>query len=311
MPNRSSQWAELLSPQLSEAFYIGFSDDGRRQSLIPNLFGLRNSQRAFEEHLGVGQLSSSGWNFEDTGRVQYDERNKGYKATFTHKEFSKGFIVQRKLIDDNLSHVALDDAQGLGDSAFRLREKSAANVFANAFTSSGTDVDGFPIAGPDAVALCSASHPLSQDDSTTQSNTGTSALSASAVSSTRVLMQRYTDDRGDLMAVMPDQLLIPPELEDTAKTITGSVLDPTSANNAVNPQSGRFSSLVWHYLTDTNNWFMLDSSRMRRSLLWYERIPVEYTNTVDTETQQIRCSAYMRYSRYWRDPLFVFGHAVS
>jgi Mu-like prophage major head subunit gpT. len=307
MPNRSSQWAELLSPQLSEAFYIGFSDDGRRSSLIPSLFGVRNSQRAFEEHLGVGVLSSQGWNFEDSGRVQYDERNKGYVARLTHKEFSKGHIVQRKLIDDNLTQIAFDDAGALGDSAFRQREKSAANVFANAF-STGTDVDGFSNVGPDAVCLCSGSHPRSADDSTTQSNAGSSVLSKDAVSTTRITMQRITDDRGDLMDVMPDQLLIPPELEDTAATITRSTLDPNSANNAVNPQNGRFSTLVWHYLTDATNWFMLDSGRVRRSILWYERIPVEYSKTFDAETQQVRGSAYMRYSRGWRDWSGIHGH---
>lgn len=309
MPNRSSQWAELLTPQLTEAFMIGFSDDGRRQSMIPALFGVRNSQRAFEQHLGVGVLGSSGWNFEDTGRVQYDERNKGFLSTFTPKEFAKGHIVQRKLVDDNLTDIAFDDANSLGDSAFRLREKSAADVFANAFTT-GTDSLGFPITGPDAVALCGA-HPRSADDSTTQANNGTSALSTSAVSSTRITMSRFTDDRGDLMNLMPDRLLVPPELEDTAATITGSALDPTSANNAINPQT-RFSSVSWHYLTDTNNWFMYDSGRMKRSLLWYERIPVEYRiGDLDRDTQQFKGTSYMRFSRYWRDPLFLFGHAVA
>lgn len=309
MPNRSTQWAELLSPQLTDAFFIGFSDGDRRQSMIPNIFGMETSQRAFEEHLGVGQLSSTGWNFEDTGRVQYDERNKGYKTTFTHHEFSKGFIVQRKLVDDNLTHIAFDDAEGLGDSAFRLREKSAANVFANAFTT-GTDTEGFPIAGPDAVALCSASHPRSADDSAVQSNTGTAALTKDNLGTIRVTMMRLTDDRGDLMNVMPDTILIPPELDDQAATITRSALDPTSANNAINPQNGRFKVENWHYLTDTNNWFLIDSARRRKALLWYERIPVEYTTTVDTETQSLRTSAYMRFSRGFRDWSWVNGQNV-
>lgn len=310
MPDRAAHWAPLLTPATSEAFYIGFADGGRRTSLIPSIFDVRGSQRADEQHIGVGVFGSQGWNFEDSGRVQYDDRNKGYPKTFTHAEFAKGFMVERKLIDDNLTQIVLDDARELGDSAFRKREKGAASVFNNAFTSTTND-DGFSTLGPDSVVLCSNSHPLSTEDSSVQDNAGSSALAASAVSTTRVAMQDFTDDRGDILDVMPDLLLVPPDLEDTAATITRSVLDPASANNAVNPQNGRFRTLVWHYLTDANNWFMIDSGRMRRSLLWYDRIPLEFGLEDDFDTFQAKFRAYMRYSYGWRDWSWVYGHAVS
>lgn len=311
MPDVAAHWAPLLTPATSEAFYIGFSNGGRRASLIPSIYDIRGSNRKDEQHIGVGAFGSQGWNFEDSGRVQYDDRNKGYLTTFTHAEFAKGFTVQRKLIDDNLTQIVLDDARELGDSAFRKREKGAASVFNNAFTSTTND-DGFSTLGPDGVVLCSASHPLSSDDTgTVQDNTGTAALTAANVSATRVSMMDWTDDRGDLIDVMPDLLLVPPDLEDTAQTITGSVLDPASANNAVNPQNGRFRTIVWHYLTDANNWFMIDSGRMARSLLWYDRIPLEFGLESDFDTFQAKFRAYMRYSYGWREWSWVFGNAVS
>jgi hypothetical protein len=312
MPDVSSHWSELLSPALSEAFYIGFAD--RPASTIPLLYGVRSSQRADEQHLGVGVLGSQGWQFDGvngSGRVEYDDRNKGYPKTFTHVQFAKGFMVERKLIDDNQSEIALDDARALGDSAFRKREKSGASVFANAFTST-TNEDGFSTLGPDGVVLCSDSHPYSADASgSTQDNAGTTALSATSVAATRVAMMKYTDDRGDLMNVMPDTLLIPPDLEDTAATITRSILDPTSGNNAVNPQSGRFQTIVWHYLTDTNNWFMIDRQRMKQSLLWYDRVALEFGRETDFDTFTAKFRAYMRFSYGWRDWAWVYGHAVT
>lgn len=307
MADHSIHWAKLLDPALSEAFYIAFSQGGRRESVVPSLFDVRKSQRADEQHLGVGVLGSDGWNFKDSGRVQYDQRNKGFQSTFTHVELAKGFTVERKLIDDNLTQIAFDDAAALGDSAFRLREKSAASVFNNAFTAGGTNDDGFSTNGPDGVALCSASHPRSSDDSTTWNNVGTSALSKSAVSTTRVTMMAYTDDRGDKLDVMPDTLLIPPDLEDTALEITKSILDPTSANNAINPQSGRFQAQVWHYLTSPTKWFMMESARRQQSLLWYNRIPLEFGMEEDFDTFQAKWRAYMRYSYGWRDASFIFG----
>jgi hypothetical protein len=310
---RSSHFAELLTPQLTEAFYLGFSDDGRRASLIDQVYGRPPAgRRGFEEYLGVGVFGSDGWNFEDTGRVQYDERAKGFLKRFTHVEFAKGFLAERKFVDDNNSGVFDDDARGLGDAAFRKREKGAASVFINAFTDSGVNDDGMPIAGPDAVGLCSTAHPLSTDDpSVTQSNESTLALTAENLGATRQLHMALTDDRGDLMNVMPDLVLLPPELEDVAIAAGMSPLEPDSANNAVNPQRGRFRYLVWHYLTDANAWFMIDSARRNRSLLWFDRIPLEFGRDSDFDTFTAKFNAYMRYSYGWRDWAWIYGQNPS
>lgn len=312
MPNRSAHWAELVGPQIIEAFFAGFTQDGRRASMIPSIYTDRGSEHAFEEHLGIGVLSSQGWNFEDTGRVQYDEVTKGYKARFTHVEFAKGVITERKFYDDNRMQEKFDEARALGDSAFRKREKGAASVFTNAFTDSGTNDDGMPIAGPDGVGLCSTAHPASQDNpGSTQSNEGTLSLTEANLSTTRQLHMALTDTSGDIIDVMPDELLVPPELEDTAAKLLRSSLEPGSANNAINPQVGRFSPKVWHYLTDANAWFTMDSSRRKQSLLWYDRIPLEFAAEGDFDTLQAKHRAYMRYSYGWRDYSWIYGQNPS
>lgn len=305
---RSANWAELLTPQTTDAFFIGYSDEGRRTSMIPTIYGGFSSERAFEEFIARGVFGSEGWNLEQTGRIQRDERAKGFLKRFTHVEFAKGFIVERKLIDDNMTSLVFDDARELGDSAFRKREKGAASTFTNAFTDEGTNQDGLPIAGPDGVGLCSEAHPRSQDDGAVQSNEGTLALTKGNVGVTRRLHQAITDDRGDLMNVMPDQIMVPPELEDDLLVISKSLLDPSSANNAINPQQGRFQNIIWHYLTDENAWFMTDSVRRRRALRWFDRIPLEFgPEDVDRETMQKAFDAYMRYSYGWVDWSWVYG----
>lgn len=308
MPAVSNNWAELLTPQTTAAFYTGFTAGGRRESLIPSLFRMERSQRAFEEHLGIGQFGSEGWAFESTGRVQYDSINKGYLTRWTHVEFAKGFEVQRKLIDDNLFSIVFDRAQNLGDSAFRRREKAAASVFANGFTDSGTDTDGFTMTGADGVGLLSTAHPHNPTNTgSTQSNEDVLPLTKDNVSNTRQLMIAFTDDRDDPLDVMPNGVLLPPELEDSWLEISRSSLDPTSANNAINPQQGRFTHYIWQYLTDATNWYMMDIPRMKQDLIWYERIPVEFARDADFDTLNSRFRAYMRYSRMWRDWRWIYG----
>lgn len=307
MPIQAANWGELVVPGLSEAFLVGV---GRRPSMIGQLFSVRGSDRANEQHLGVGNIGSDGWaDFEKTGRVNMAEFARGYKWTATHAEFARGMAVQRKLVDDNRFSELFDQARQLGDSAFRFREKAGAAVFNNAFVAAGQDAFGFPIAGPDGVALCSASHPRNPDDAAVvDSNTSNVTLTAANVSTIRRNMMGFKDDTGDILNVMPDQLLVPPELEDTALTIVRSQLDPASANNAINPQAGRFNVGVWHYLTSASNWFMLDSGRRADSLIWYDRVPLEFTpQGLNAEVMQFSMVAYNRFSRGFRDWRFIYG----
>ena len=309
----SANWAEAITPETSAAFFMGHFDGGRRTSMIPRLYNMTSSQRAFEKHLAMGAFGSAGWNqFESSGRVNYDDRNKGYETTYTHKEFAKGFTVQRKLVDDNLLDTVFNDARQLGDSAFRFREKMAAALFINAFTDTGTDEFGFAIAQADGVGILSAAHPNSPSDTgTTQSNEGTLALSAANIGSTRQLHMALNDDRGDLLSVMPDEIMVPPELEDTLREEIGSTLDPASANNTINPQSGRYSGIVWHYLTDANSWFMMDSAMRGQDLLWFDRIPLEFGQEDDFDTLIAKFRAYSRSSRGARDWRWIYGQNPS
>ena len=314
MPMTSDHWSVLVEPRVRQAFYLGFSGEDRRQSMIDRLFAVQGSPFADEKVQGIGGIPSSGWNFEDSGRIQYAEAVKGYEETFTHHEFARGIQVERKLIDDNRIAAAIRPATNLGDSAFRMREKAAANIFINAFssaTSETLDDYGTDATGADAVALCSTAHDTSPQDTTDLTNEGTLALSAANISTTRQLHMALTDMNGDLLNIMPDEILVPPELEDTALEALRSAQDPASANNTINPQAGRFSIITWHYLTDANSWFMMDSGMRRQHLLWFNRIPLEFNRETDFDTYTAKFSAYMRFSLGFSEWRWIYGNNPS
>ena len=316
MPLTADHWAELVEPLANRGFWeLGYGGSGRRQSMLPTLFDMRGSQFASEKSQPIGGLSDDGWNFEDTGRVQYGEPVKGYEATFTHKQFARGVTIERELIDDSRWSAIENQTRTLGDAAFRFREKAGAQIFENAFsaaTTSTLDKYGIDAVGPDGVALCSDAHPAhSGDASTTQTNEGTLALTEANVSTTRTEMMAFQDMQGELLAVMPDEIIVPPELEDDALKILKSTQEPGSANNAINPQQGRFRVIVWHYLTDSNNWFMCDSGLRAQYLAWYDRIALEFGRESDFDTFMAKYRAYMRFSVGWVDWRFIYGHAVA
>jgi phage major head subunit gpT-like protein len=121
----------------------------------------------------------------------------------------------------------------------------------------------------------------------------------------------FTDDSGNLIGVTPNLLLVPPALENTARQLAGSVLDPESANNAINPQAGRWQVLTWHYLTDSNAWFMIDTNLMRMSLDWFDREPLSIRRKDQDEAVFVTYVASMRYSYGWSDWRWVAGSNPS
>lgn len=317
-PMISENWGALLTPGLRKVFSTELR---AREELFKRsqIFPVDTSQRAYEEYQATGTLSSAGWNeFEKTGRVPYDAPDIGYKTRLEHREFAKGMSARRKLIEDNLYPGApipksiTSDAMLLGRSAALQREKSAASVFNNAFTDSGNDAEGFSVAGADAVGLCSTAHPLSPSNTgDTQSNEGTLALTSDNVVETKNRMRLFTDDQGELIAAHPDTILVPPELEETAIKIVSGEKDPDSAENAINVNRGRYQIIVWDYLTDANAWFMLDSGLKAQHLVWLDRVLPQFMDEFNKDTMTAEWVAYMRYSRGWDSPFWVYGNNPS
>ncbi len=298
----SENWADLLDPIVRWNFYLGFN---RRPSLISTLFHEQGSVRADEQVSGVGAVGIDAWEqWEQSGTVGEAKYDQAYKKTYTHREYPLEVAIRSKLVADAQDNEVINIPQRIGDSARLKREVDAASVFNNAFDSN--------FAGGDAVELCDASHPHSpQKPGSSQSNIFTGALTMANLKTVREAMMAFTDDNGNFQAVTPDLLLVPPGLEDKAKTITNSILDPDSGNNAINPQFGRFSYLVWHHLSDANNWFLIDRNLMRMSLDWFNRVPLGINPKVEDKTLVATWIAYMRYSFGFSDWRWVGGSSVA
>lgn len=315
-PMISDNWAALLTPGLRRVFT---QRQHPRQELFKReqIFTIESSSRAFEDFQAVGGLSTEAWNeFERTGRVPYDAISKGWLTRLEHREFAKGVQIRRKLMDDNLYPGApipksiTNDIVELKDSALLFQEKSAADVFNNGFTDSGTDSAGYSVAGADGVGLFSTAHTVVPGGAT-QANEGTLALTSDNLVATKNAMRSFIDSEGELSIAHPDLLLVPPELEETALKIVSGDLDPDSANNTINVNKGRYRVVVWDYLTDANAWYLIDSTLMKQHLIWLERTAPEFNQEYDVDTHIGKWGAYMRFSRGWDSPFWVYAQNPS
>jgi len=306
MPAISENFADLLTPGLRKIFTEQYNQIPEMRPLIYNV---QSSEMSYEKDSSVGAFSNMS---PFTGTIQYDEVYQGYDVTYTHQEFAKGFKVERKLFDDDLYNIISRKPKGLALAAVRTHEYYSALPFNSAFTGSGTiSIDGTTIlSNSEALSLCNSSH-TSTASSDTQSNTGTSALSPSAIEATRIAMAGLKDDRGNLISVQPDLILVPRNLEETAWEIISSKGKVDSAENNANFHFGKYKLAVWDYLTDTNNYFVIDSAMAKMFLQWFDRIPLEFFQDKSFDTLIAKYAAYDRFSFGWSDWRWVYGAKVS
>lgn len=301
----SEQFVNLLTPGLNAIFETQKSALAQA-SVIPQLFNISTSTKSGESDLDIGGLGD--WE-EFKGVINYEDNAEGYKWEYAHKKFVKGFSIDEDLVNDNQYNVINARPATLAMGAMRKREVDAANIFNNAFDTGAANL------GADAQSLCDGAHPYSPiNTASTQSNTGTTALSRDSIIATRKLMKAYVDDKGKLISVVPDTLLVPPELEETAWLEATNAMETNSADrNQSFVNSLGFNVIVWDRLTDANNWFMIDSGMAKAGMLrWFDSYPLSFSVDPNSDYNMIaRYRGKMRYSLGWSGWKFIFGHAVA
>ncbi len=304
VPHISTNFPDVLDPTFLRIFDEEFD---QLADMIPTLFtmpgiGPRGDNTKWSQ---IGTIPDF---TEFTGTIGYQSQNQGYDTTATHIEWVNGIQVERKLFDDDQHQIMNQKPAAIAMSAQRTRQKHSAQIWNGAFSSGNSF-----FVNSEGVAMCSNSHTTTSGASTANGfdNLGTAALTAAAVSAARTQMRGFRGDQADRISVMPNELLVPPDLEDRALEITKSEKDPASANNAINPQSGRFNLIDWEYLTDTNNWWLMDGGLRRKSIFWVDRVQKEFGRIEDFDTLVAKFRCYMRYSFAWVDWRYIFGAQVS
>ena len=308
MPLTSGNFADLLKPGLKRTFDIAMS---RPRPIMEMLFGVESSTRFEEQYQGMG---AQGLVPPFDGTVPYHDFDAGYRTDIRNYEFAMGTQVERRLVDDDQYNQISRRASNMADSFNVTVETDAANVFINGFTDSGTNRMGASTNGADGVALLSAAHPYSPANTgNTQANEGTLALTIDNLDTTRQAMRSFVDDSGLMLGVNPDMLLVPPELERTATQLVSerAVYEPGSAQYDLNIFSGRFRPVVWDRLTDSNAWFLIDSTLMKQHLIWQWRIRPEFAQADDFDGLTAKYRGYMRYGIGWTDWKWIYGQNPS
>lgn len=295
MPMQRSDFANLMAPGLWDVFYKKYSQYPDEYSVV---FPLETSKRKYEDIQTLATFGTVPEKAEGTS-ITYDVASQRYKTTFTHTGYGLGFRITKEAQDDDLYAVLGKPLAGELGKVFKDKvETTAANIFNNAFNASYTGADGKP--------LCATDHPLV---SGTQSNrlAVDSDLTVTSLRSAIEIMEKTKNDRGILVRIQPKLLIVPTEEQWTAYELLGSEWKPGTANNEVNAFLTKdLAYFVYHYLTDTDAWF-LSASKEDTGLLFFWRTKPEFSWGNDFDTMDAKYKGFMRFSVGWYDFRGIVG----
>lgn len=303
VPHRTENFGDLLDIRFQRIFNDQYN---QLPDMVGELFTYETPNgRSTMQWSSVGTLPDLE---QFTGTIGYQSQHQGYDVTAAVLEFAGGTQVERKLFDWDQYNIMDQRPRALATAAQRTRQKHAAEILNRAFT-----VNSDFFTHTEGVAMCSNSHTTTSGASTSSGfdNLGTAAMSAVSVQAARLQMRGYRGDQGERITIAPDELWYPPDLEETAFEIISSSGKVDTALNNKNINEGRYRGYDWEYLTDTNNWFMVDGTMRRQNLFWVDDLPIEFGMIEDFDTLVAKFRAYTRYTMAWIDWRFIYGAQVS
>lgn len=299
LPMTSTDFRSIVEPILNRPF------DGIYQQRADEwkLF-MREEQgipRAYHEEpvlYGMGQAPE----LPEGMPVTYDQGGVLYMARYIYKVYGLAFALTKVLVEDG-DHIRLGKifSRHLAQAMIETKETLCANLLNRAFNGA------YP--GGDGVSLVNAAHP--QANNSTWSNQLNTAAVLSQTSAEQMLIQirKAVDFRGKKIRLIPKKFVVSPDNIFQAEVILKSVLNPSNAENAINPIKSigllADGAAVISRMTSTTAWFIKTDAQEGLKLM--KRRALERSMEGDFETDSMRYKATERYIPGWTDAHDIFG----
>lgn len=301
-PITTGSFAKSLWPGVNAWF-------GREYDAYPveytKLFDTFTSKRNYEQDVGVSGFGLLTVKPEGMP-IQYDTEQQGFTTTYRHTVFASGFIVTKEAIDDDLYDVvAPKKARQLAFAARQTKEVVGASIYNNGFAVNPTFANG------DGVAMLTSTHPNVAGGTWSNILSTASDLSEAALEQACIDIGLLKDDRGLLISLVGETLILPPQLEFEGARILKTQYRVGTDNNDINAlkELGKFrkGQVVNHYLTDADAWFIRTNAQ--DGMKYFERWADTFSADNDFDTENAKFKVYGRYSFGWTDPRGIFGSA--
>jgi|TARA_R110000764_G_scaffold432_4_gene1693 hypothetical protein len=294
--SRAQLLKELL-PGLNALFGMEYA---RYDDEHGEIYETESSDRSFEEEVKLSGFDAAP--VKDEGdAISYDAAQESFTARYNHETIAMGFAITEEAMEDNLY-----------DSLSARYTKALARAMAHtkqvkAVVPLNTGFDTYQ--SGDGVSLFNTAHPLVGGGTNSNRPSTHVDLNETSLEAAVIQIGKWTDERGLMIAARPQTLVIPPDLQFVAQRVMKSELRPGTADNDVNAVRTMGvvpgGTVVNHYLTDTDAWFLLTD--IPNGMKHFNRVALETSMDGDFDTGNVRYKARERYSFGVSDPLGIWG----
>ena len=294
-----AQLAKELEPGLNALFGMEYS---RYENQHSEIFTTESSDRAFEEEVMLSGFGAAPTKSEGSA-VNFDDANEAYTARYNHETIALAFSITEEAVEDNLyDRLSSRYTRALARSMAHTKQVKAAAVLNNAFTAGAS-------AGGDGVALCDASHPLTNGGTFANEPSTAADLNETSLEDSLINIAGFVDERGLKVALRGMKLVIPRQLQFIAERIMVSNLRSGTADNDTNAMRSMGmlpeGYAVNDFLTDSDAFFVMTDAP--RGMIHFERTALSTNMEADFDTGNMRFKARERYSFGFSDPRCIFG----
>lgn len=283
----AADFAKALVPGLARIFGNAYMEHPCEYIQI---FEQRKSKRSFEEEVGDTGFPIA-LPLQELGNIVYARRKQGNVQRYTNVRYGLGHMVSYEArVNDLYDIVVKKGARNLAFSLKQTEEIVHANIFNNAFAAGTTYSDG--------VSMCSTAHPNAGLNGGTWSNRPTigSNMSEKSIEADVIAIEMMTNNEGLQINHKPKKLIYHANEMANAQRILKSSQQNDTANNAINALMAlgyfRDGGMIYHYLTDTNAYFI--TTTIPDGLTTYRRENIRYQtdNDFDSDAAKFKGTTY-------------------
>ena len=209
-----------------------------------------------------------------------------FNYTIQNKDWEATVEVDRNDIEDDQLLGYAQQAQAAGQSAAEL---PADIVFALLS-------DGFKNLCYDGQFFFDSDHPVNgasvSNKGTKKLNADTLAKAQASYGAARTAMRSFKDEEGESLRINPTVLVVPPALEDVANYLMTADRFP---DNTPNIYKGTSEVMVVPNLKSDTAWFLLDTSKLMKPLIYQERKKPDFVEQTDYSNDNVFMNKKFRF----------------
>ena len=278
--------SELLDPSIRKVYLETGKDRPPEHQFIFNVANMDWNPMKDRQITGLGTMP----NKPEGTQFNLDQPIVGGTKEYTATAYGLGIEMTWEMWRDDMFGVMSELAAELKRSSLNRIEVDAASILNNAFSPS---VVGFSA----GESLCSTAH-IGLDGVTRSNRPAVDiGFSQTGLQDGITSFENLTNERNLPRLMAPTKIIIAPENKFAAREILGSTGTPYTADNELNALLAEdLVYMVYHYLTDKNNWFLTAAQGVHDLWFFWRDQPI-FDSFDDPRTKNAVFTVYQRHTK--------------